>query len=109
MFLFQLVRWCFRALGGGYRVTKTQLLRTNPGPIPNPAPIELQNISGIKVEQTTWQWLMFAGTLRLNFERDLHPVLMLGPVNLPRRRARLLQQAIDGTRESQVIAARVAV
>ncbi|MFL5329399.1 MAG: hypothetical protein ACJ8C4_10840 [Gemmataceae bacterium] len=109
MFLFQLVRFCFRTLGGGYRVTKTQLLRTNPGPIRNPAPIQLHQISGIKVEQTTWQWLMFAGCLRLSFDRNVHPALLLGPVNLPRRRARLLQQAIDGTREGQVFAARVAV
>ena len=42
------------------------------------------------------------------FERDSHKEVVLGPVNFPKRRMRVMQQAIDAAREGKVISGRVA-
>ena len=73
-----------------------QLLRTEPKPFRSPEPIELKTIAEVAVEQSPLEWIMFAGKLRLKFERDTQAEVVLGPVSMPKRRAKLIQEAIDG-------------
>lgn len=106
--LFQGVRWLFRVTGGGYRLTAKQILRSLPGPIPDPEPVDLASISTVAVERTPLEWVMFAGRIKLSFERDTQPALMLGPVSWSGRRAEMLRKAIDSARSGNVVSARVA-
>jgi hypothetical protein len=106
--LFQLVRWAFRLMAGCYALTSRQLLQRVPGPIPDPEPIELTTVASVAVEQSWGEWLLVVGRLRLTFEHDARPALILRPVGLPHRRAKLLEQAVTAAREGKVVATRAA-
>ena len=107
--LFQAIRFACRIAGGGYRITPKHLVRFEPKPFRSPEPIDLSTIAGIQVQQTPWEWMMFAGKLRLNFERGTHQDIVVGPVSLPNRRAAMMQQAIDNARSGTVIGLRAKI
>lgn len=106
--LFLTVKWLFLLVGGGYQLTARQILRVNPGPIPDPDPIELATIAAVAVEQSWMDRLLFVGRIRLIFERDSMPALTLGPIGLPKRRAQKIQEAVAAARGGNVIASKAA-
>jgi hypothetical protein len=106
--LFVGIRWMYRLIGGGYRLTRTQLLRVNAGPIPDPEPIDLATVASVVVEQSAMDVCLCVGAVKLTFERDAQPEIVLGPLGWPKRRAKLIQEAIEAARAGQVFGGRVA-
>lgn len=105
---FLAVQWLFGIIGGGYRLTSTELLRINAGPIPDPEPIDLTRIAGVSVELGGFDWFLCVGQVRIKFERETEPDVVLGPLSWPRQRAKLIEKAVDAARESSVTAVRLA-
>jgi hypothetical protein len=101
--VFYLVKWMFQIFGGGYKLTRREILRIIPGPIPDPDPIDLTAIAEVTVERTPAELLMFVGRIRITFERDTLPPEVLGPVSWPRRRAQRIREAIEAARSGHVI------
>jgi len=105
---YQSVRLIYRSMAGCYGLTPGQLVQHVPGPLPDPPPIELATVASVGVVATPAERLLFVGRLRLTFERDIQPPVMLGPVGLPRRRARQLEEAIATARAGTVVGLRAA-
>ncbi|MBX7102810.1 MAG: hypothetical protein K1X57_01935 [Gemmataceae bacterium] len=106
--LFVFVQWLYGIIGGGYRLTKTQLLRINAGPIPDPEPVELARLATVTVEQSGLDWWLAVGQVRLKFERDTDADIVLGPISWPKRRAKIIEDAARAAREGTVVGGRVA-
>jgi hypothetical protein len=105
---FVVVQWLFHIIGGGYRLTNKQLFRVHAGPMANPEPLDLATIANVKVEATIREVCLAVGRIRLTFERDIHPEVVLGPVGWPRRRAMRIEEAVELAREGSVVGSRVA-
>jgi hypothetical protein len=105
--LFVLVQWLFHVVEGGYKLTNKQLFRVHAGPMTNPAPIDLAIIANVKVEATIREMCLAVGRIRLSFERETHPEIVLGPVGWPRRRAMRIEEAIELAREGSVVGSRI--
>lgn len=105
---FVLVQWLFHVIGGGYRLTAKQLFRVHAGPMANPEPLDLATIAEVKVEATIREMCLAVGRIRLKFERDTQPEVVLGPVGWPRRRAMRIEEAAELAREGSVVGSRVA-
>jgi hypothetical protein len=107
--VFQSIRCAFRLTGGGYALTPKQIVRSEPKPFRSPKPIDLKTIASVTVEQSPIELVMMAGKLRIKFERDQAADVVLGPVSFPKRRAKLIQDAVNGARQGGVIAARATI
>ncbi len=105
---FVLVQWLFRVIGGGYRLTNKQLFRVHAGPMANPEPLDLATIAEVKVDASMLEKCLFVGRVRLTFQRDMHPEVVLGPISWPRRRAMIIEEAVELARDGSVVGARVA-
>jgi hypothetical protein len=105
---FVLVQWLFRVIGGGYRLTRKQLFRVHAGPMANPEPLDLATIAHVKVDATILEMCLAVGRIRITFERDVHPEVVLGPVGWPRRRAMRIEEAAELAREGSVVGTRIA-
>lgn len=105
---FVLIQWIFGVIGGGYRLTDTQLIRVFAGPVANPEPIDLATIRGVKAESNLLEMCLAVGRVRIAFERDVQPELVLGPIGCPRRRAIKIEQAAEAARAASVVGARLA-
>lgn len=105
---YQLVRITYRLMAGCYGLTANQLVQHVPGPLPDPPPIDLATVATVSVEAAPAEMLLLVGRLKLTFERDSRPPEVLGPVGLPRRRARQLEEAIATARAGTVAGVRAA-
>ncbi len=105
---FVLVQWLFRVIGGGYRLTNKQLFRVHAGPMANPDPLDLATIAEVKVDASMLEKCLFVGRVRLTFQRDVHPEVVLGPISWPRRRAMTIEEAVELARDGSVVGSRVA-
>jgi hypothetical protein len=105
---FVLVQWLFRVIGGGYRLTKKQLFRVHAGPLANPEPLDLATIAHVKADASILEMCLAVGRIRITFERDVHPEVVLGPVGWPRRRAMRIEEAAELAREGSVVGSRMA-
>jgi hypothetical protein len=105
---YQCVRFVYRLMAGCYGLSAGELVQHVPGPLPDPPPIDLATVASVGVVATPVERLLLVGRLKLTFERDARHPEMLGPVGLPRRRAKQLDEAIATARAGTVVGLRAA-
>lgn len=104
---FQLVRWGYRTAAFHYRVTNRRLFHHRGRLYGRAGAVDLASVATVRVQQHLVDWLLGIGRVRLTFDRDSQPPVVLEGVAQPKRLAAVIERTMRQARAGTVTAARV--